>query len=130
MKNKWMAVGWGIVFKGEINKLKLAIFRKAENKRAYPMLVRCNELQLNDILFLETADRSDYCVLNDFHCNELGAIDYWVFTESGIETKKQEAMMKLTKELLDQEFDKINSEGETLLISVKQRNPNQANGNE
>jgi hypothetical protein len=121
MVNKWLAVGSGLIYSGDINKLKLAIFRVMENSRAYPMLVKPSELQLDDLLFLETADKSDYCVLEDFHRNDKGEIDYWVFSESGIPITKQTAMMKMTRALLDKEFKNVNNEGETLLISIKQK---------
>lgn len=112
------------MYNGDVNKLKLAIFRIMENSRAYPMLVKPTELQLNDLLFLETMDQSNYCSLEDFHRTEKGEIDYWVFSDSGISIPKQTAMMKMTKALLNKEFNNVNNEGETLLISIKQGNPN------
>jgi hypothetical protein len=124
MKKKWLAVGSGIAHDGDINKLKLAIFRKMENGRAYPMLVRPSELQLDDFLYLETFDKSNYCSLEDFHRSEDGEIDYWVFSDSGISVLKQADMMKMTKALMDKEFKNVNNKGETLLISIKQASDN------
>lgn len=126
MNKKWLAVGSGIVYTGDLNKLRLAIFREEENHRAYPKLVKTAELQLNDLMFLETADRSGYCRLEDFHRTEAGEIDYWVFSDSAIPVNKQASMMKLTRALLDKEFVANSSPGETLLISIKQKPSNNA----
>jgi hypothetical protein len=126
MEHKWLAVGTGIIYQGDTSKLKLAIFRVAENSRAFPQLVSTQELQLGDLLFLETYDKSQYCKLQDFHRNEKSEIDYWVFEESGIPLDKQRSMMSLTKMLLSREFKSMQDQDTTLLISIKQKNHNQA----
>lgn len=123
MNKKWLAVGTGIVYSGDTTKLKLAIFRIADNTRAYPMLVKPSELQLDDLLFLETKDKISYCRLEDFHRNEKDEIDYWVFSDSQIPIIKQTKMMKMTKALMSEEFKTVGHEGETLLISIKQGQP-------
>jgi len=122
MKNsKWLAIGNGIEHDGDINKVKLAIFRILDNTRAFPMLVKTSELQLNDILFLETSNRSEYCTLWDFHRSPENEIDHWVFTASNIDIPKQSQMMRMTKALLDKEFNSVTKQGETVLLSVRQR---------
>lgn len=117
---RWLAAGQGIVYNGDINKLKIAIFRIMENKRAYPMIVKTKELQLDDLIFTETVDRSGYCHLYDFHRDAEGNINYWLFSDSGISIKKQKQMMNLVKVLLDKEYSKSRQSDETLLISVRQ----------
>lgn len=127
MIKKWLAVGTGLDYPGDITKIKLAIFRVMENKRAYPLLVKPRDLKLDDLLFVETEGKSDYCALEDFHIDKNGNIDYWVFRDSGIAVHKQRAMMQMTQVLLSKEFNDVKNDGDTFLISIKQKTgPNNA----
>ena len=125
MKRKWMAVGFGgIKFDGDLNKLKLAIFRVAENNRAYPMLVKPSELQLDDLLYLDTTDKSGYARLEDFHRKFSGEVDFWCFSACEIPIQKQTAMMHLTKQLLSKEYSPERKTDDTVLVSIRQDSGN------
>ena len=119
---RWLAVSPGIECKGDVGKLRLAVFRKNAGGRAFPMLVTTKELQLDDLMYVEAGDRLAYCRLSDFHRDAKGAICYWAFEDAGIPAELQTAMLAMRDDVVDHDVASRPNATETIFVSFRQNN--------